>query len=251
MLRTSRIRSDDSARGLRREVRDPFGARERYLEAWRAAFDEQVGPALRPGVRVLDVGAGRKPTIAIEERPQACHYVGLDVSRDELELASPGSYDEIYVADVACRLHELENRFDLIVSWQVLEHVKPLAPAVENLRAYLQEGGLLVAQFSGAFSVFAIANRRLPTEFSVRALHRLLGRDSETVFRAYYDRCYYSALAKLFEQWSKWDIVPRYRGASYFPFSRSLQALYLRYEDWISAHKCRNLATHYIVAATR
>jgi len=233
--------------GVRRLGRLP----ERYAEPWRAAFDRRVEAALVPGVKILDVGSGRRPTIPAEQRPSGTWYAGLDLSRSELEQAPPGSYDEWHVADVARPLPELEGRFDVIVSWQVLEHVRPLAVALEHLRAYLRPGGRMVAQLSGRFSAFGLINMAVPPRLGVVAMQRLLNRDPETVFPAYYDHCTYRGLAEMLRGWSEAEIVPRYGGAGYFRFFRPAQAAYLLYEDWACRGGHRSLATHYLIAAVK
>lgn len=221
----------------------------RYAEPWRAAFDARMQPALVPGVRILDVGSGRKPTIPVDQRPPGTCYAGLDLSASELRKAPPGSYDELHIADVARRQPQLEGRFDLIVSWQVLEHVKPLRVALENLRAYLRPGGRMVVQFSGKFSAFGLINMAVPNRLGVWAMERLLHRDPETVFPAWYDRCWHGALRSLLQPWHSSEVLPRYRGAGYFAFMPLLQRTYLAYEDWARRRHHPNLATHYLVTA--
>ena len=126
----------------------------RYAEQWRAPYDDRVSACLHDGIRVLDVGAGWKPSVARADRPADCWYVGLDMSIDELQRAPEGSYSALVVSDICHeRIPRLEGYFDLVISCQVLEHIRPLPPAVANLRAYLRPGGRLVAFFSGAFSV--------------------------------------------------------------------------------------------------
>jgi SAM-dependent methyltransferase len=238
--------SADAARvARRRELPD------RYDEAWRADFDAAVEDFLMPNVSVLDIGAGRTPAIAPQDRPSGCHYVGLDISESELGLAGESAYDEIIVADIAMSAPSKQNAFDVAVSWQALEHVKPLEGAFANIHDYLRPGGALVAQVSGRFSLFAVANRLLPGRIGARALRRLLNRDPETVFPAYYDHCYANALAGVLAGWSSVRIVPRFRGAVYLEFSRTLERLYLRYEDWAVHSRHTNLATHYLVVATK
>jgi SAM-dependent methyltransferase len=224
---------------------------ERYREQWTAAFDELLAPALVPGVAILEVGAGRSPHLTLDRRPSASQYVGLDVAKDELEKAPAGSYDEVVVADIVERRSELLERFDLVISWQVLEHVKPLAPAIENMRCYLRDGGLMVSLVSGAHSAFALLNKLVPGRVGVRAVEHLLGRDPATVFPAMYSGCYYDALASMLVSWQEFEVLPRYRGAEYFGFARWLQRTYLRYEDWTIETERRNLATHYLIRATR
>src|SRR4051794_27696194 len=65
----------DAALGMARGQLPP-----RYLEPWSAQFDACIQPLLFPGVRILDAGAGRKPTIPPELRPRDCYYVGVDIS---------------------------------------------------------------------------------------------------------------------------------------------------------------------------
>jgi SAM-dependent methyltransferase len=223
----------------------------RYEAPWRDLFEARVHSSLDSGVRVLDVGAGIRPTIAPEDRPASCLYAAIDLSRLELERAPAGSYDEIWEHDVAEYLPSLVREFDLIVSWDVLEHVRPLGVVIENLRSYLRPGGRLVAQFSGAFSVFGVANRILPRRVKTALLSTLLDRDPATTFPAYYDDCLYGRLTELLAGWSYAEIFPLYQGAGYFNFSELLQHLYVRYEDWALRGDHRNLATHYLVDAVR
>lgn len=223
----------------------------RYRERWRDPFDARVMAALRPGVAILDVGSGRRPALEPEQRPPGCQYVGLDISEAELKRAPAGSYDEMWVSDVTRRVSELEQRFDLIVSWQVLEHVKPLDQAMDNLRAYLRPGGRLVAQFSGKFSIFGVINSVVPQRLGVWAMEKLLRREPDTVFPAYYHRCWYGAIDRILALWTEHEIMPRFVGAGYFSFSRTLQRLYLVYEAWLCRGRHQNLASHYVVTAVR
>jgi SAM-dependent methyltransferase len=221
----------------------------RYADNWREAFDARVRDALVPGMRILDVGSGRKPTVAKERRPPDCYYVGLDLSIEELHAASRGSYDEIVTGDVSQRIVELEGRFDLVLSFQVFEHVKPFDTAMENVRAYLRPGGRALLHLSGAYSVFGLLNRLLPRRVGVFLLQNVVGRDPDTIFPAHYDRCWYSALKQLGPGWSSFEVLPRWRGASYFGFSRALRALYVMYEEWAIRSRHVNLAPYYLVDA--
>ncbi|MGI8554393.1 MAG: class I SAM-dependent methyltransferase [Dehalococcoidia bacterium] len=220
-------------------------------DVWYSEFEDRVQAALKPGVQVLDVGSGRRPSLSVERRPPGCLYAGLDLSAIELQQAPSGSYDEVHVGDVVKYIPEFDNRFDLIVSWQVLEHVKPLDVALENLRRYLRPGGQLVAQMSGTFSLFGVINRLVPQRLGLWAMKHLLDRDPETVFPAYYDRCWYAALDRTLLLWTEREIISRYNAAGYFGFWRPLQAAYIVYEDWTYRNNHRNLATHYLIRTVR
>lgn len=225
---------------------------ERYRLQWRTPFDRHAARYLQPGICILDVGGGAAPTIAPEKRPAGATYVGLDVSRGELEQAPAGSYDEIYEADAAGGLPlELHGRFDLILSWQVFEHVSSLERAADNCRQLLGDNGALVAQFSGTFTLFGLLNRLVPHRLAVELLYRLNDRPRESIFPAYYDRCWYTAIQKALQDWQRLEIQPLYHGAEYLRFNALLQRSYLTYENWACRAKKVNLATHYLVAAER
>jgi SAM-dependent methyltransferase len=223
---------------------------ERYGEPMQEELFRRVQPLLVPDVAILDVGAGRYPTIAPADRPPGCRYVGLDIEPTELAAAAPDAYDEDVLADITQPL-DRDGEFDLIVSWQVLEHVSPLAAAFENLRAALRPGGTLLAQLTGSNAGFALGGRVLPPKARVWLATHVLGHEEEEKFPTRYDRSSYKALEGLLSSWSEVEIVPFYRGAPYFGFWRPLQRVYLAYESAIERRQLKNLATHYLVVARR
>ena len=108
-----------------------------------------------------------------------------------------------------------------------------------------------MAQFSGTFSLFGVANQLIPHRAARRLLQRLTRRDPETVFPAHYHHCWYGAVERMFADWTSSEIAPSWLGASYLDFSRPLQAAYLVYEEWTRLGEHRNLAPYYIVDAVR
>jgi SAM-dependent methyltransferase len=204
-------------------------------------------PLLVPGARVLDVGPGRYPVVSAEERPDGLHYVGLDVSRDELGRAPKGSYDEIAIADATVRVPAFEGRFDLVLSRWVLEHVRPIDAALENFRSYLRPGGMMVAYLAGGRSFGSVANRLLGRRMATAVLSRFTYRSPDSVFPAEYDRCVHRRLVRMGEPWTRWEVLPIYENATLLSFAPPLQALYVAYEEMLVRHDLRNLATHYVI----
>ena len=92
----------------------------------------------RPGARVLDVGCGRRPFGAFLEG-LGYRYFGLDVNQNPEETV-----------DFVCAIDErlpsglANERFDLIICLEVLEHVAAWDVAWENLAALLAPGGALL-----------------------------------------------------------------------------------------------------------
>ncbi|MDX6615651.1 MAG: hypothetical protein QOD60_742 [Solirubrobacterales bacterium] len=223
---------------------------ERYAEPMQTELYRRIQPLLVPDAAILDVGAGRYPTLAPADRPPGCRYVGLDIAPEELAAAASDAYDEDVVADITKPLNR-DEEFDIIVSWQVLEHVSPLADALENLRLSLRPGGTLLAQLTGSNAAFAAFGRLLPHRAKLWVATRVLGHHEEEKFPTRYDRSSQRALERLLEPWSSVEIVPFYRGATYFKFSRPLMRAYLAYESAVERRHRVNLATHYLVLATR
>jgi SAM-dependent methyltransferase len=223
---------------------------DRYGYRMQDIFLRELAPLLVEGVRILDVGAGRSPTIPPENRPPGTTYVGLDISDEELRSAPPGAYDETVIADISRPNAELAN-FDLIISWQVLEHVPSLESALRNLGAMLKPGGVLLAQTSGSYAAFAMLARIVPHRVRVWAMARMLGHAEEQKFPIRYDRCTAGAITSMLDEWAEVRIVSFYRAAPYFGMSAPLQRIYLRYENAIARRDSVTLATHYLIVARR
>jgi SAM-dependent methyltransferase len=236
---------------LRRPKRPPPPIPERYETNLEDRFADAVRPFLKPGIQVLDVGSGRRPALPVSERPPRTRYVGLDLSSAELALAPSGAYDEAIAGDASERRETLIESFDLILSFQVFEHVRPLDRALDNLQDYLRPGGHLVASLSGSFSVHGVLNRALPGSIGPRLMARLLTRREDTVFPAYYDGCHHAALERMLRPWSWAQVAPVYVGGAYFTFSPALLAAYLRYEDWARNSARAKLAPYYLIVAQR
>jgi SAM-dependent methyltransferase len=222
----------------------------RYSYRMQDVLLEKLRPLLVEGVRILDVGAGRSPTIAPQDRPPGCEYVGLDISAEELAAAPPGAYDSGVVHDISTPYAELRD-FDVILSWQVLEHVANLEAALTNFGAMLRPGGVLLAQTSGSYAAFSLLARVVPHRLRVYGMARLLGHREEQKFATRYDRCTDQAIRSILSGWASVEIVPFYRGAPYFGMARPLQRLYLVYEDAVATRNSTKLATHYLIVARR
>lgn len=223
----------------------------RYGEPWGRSFFQAAEPALVPGARILDVGGGRDPILPANQRPPGAHYVGLDISASELEAALPGAYDATVTADITDRHRELEDQFDLVLSWQTLEHVASMEQALENIRAYTRTGGRFVGLLSGSRAVFALLARAVPYSIAKAMMKRLMDAEEGEKFPTRYDRCTASELEPLLARWTRHEIMPRYKAGAYLRFSRPLERTYLAFEDWAERSGRPDLATHYLVWAIR
>ncbi len=221
-------------------------------DLWDRRLRARLDDLLRPEATVLDLGAGRRPTVTPGDRPAGVRYVGLDIDAAELAEAGAGCYDETVVCAAEEHVPALDGLFDLVVSFLALEHVHSTMRTLENVHAYLKPGGTLLAVVPGSKSPFALANRLLPAALTQRILATTQARSEGTVFPAHYDRCTKEGLlAALGNAWSKRTVEPMYTGAGYMLFSRVLTAAYIAYEEWLYRTNRRELAPYYLVEARK
>ena len=133
-------------------------------------FVSEVAPTLvGPGLRVLDVGGGKRPLYdAATCRKYGLEVTGLDLSADELAQAPEGAYRRTVVGDVASVA--IPGEYDLIVSCAVLEHVERPRAALANLASALAPGGRMAHFVPCAWAPFAVLNRALGPTLSRRVL---------------------------------------------------------------------------------
>lgn len=225
---------------------------ERYEEELRTpAYASAVAAALRPGMRVLDVGAGAAPSVDAADRPEGVEWVGQDIVASELAKAPEGAYDGVVVGSITEHDPALDDRFDLIVSRFVFEHVTPLPEAIEHLRRALVPGGRLIALLSGRWSAQALLNRVVPTKLAERTMGHTIDRDPETIFPAHYDHCDRAGLERTLAGWRRAEVRSYFCGGGYFKFSPTVLAAYIGVEELVARRGWDSLATYYVVDAER
>ncbi len=118
-------------------------------------------------MRVLDAGCGRGRDFAL---PQDAYVVGIDISSEA--LAGNLSLDEAICADI--QTYPLpEEEFDLILGFDLLEHLDRPEAALENLRRALRPGGQIILTFPNLWSCKGLLTRFTPHRFHVWVYRRI------------------------------------------------------------------------------
>jgi SAM-dependent methyltransferase len=97
----------------------------------------------RPGIRTLEIGAGLGEHLDFEDASEQDEYVALEL-RDEMAAviaeARPGI--STHVGDVEAGLDVPDASFDRVIAIHVLEHLRNLPPALDEVRRVLKPGGI-------------------------------------------------------------------------------------------------------------
>jgi len=135
-------------------------------------------------VKVLDAGCGWKSIVRL---PEQWYVVGIDVSAEE--LARNTRVNEKIVGDVETHEWPAES-FDVILCWDILEHVKAPLATLDRLLTALKRGGVLVVGFPNLYSFKGLLAKFTPFAFHEWVYRVLLDRKQPmsrqypTVFKA-------------------------------------------------------------------
>jgi len=131
-------------------------------EEIQAILDEYRSQHTAPVL--LEAGCGSTNTFELD----GYRVVGIDISAKQLERNT--ELDERLLGDIQDYAFE-RNAFDVIVCWNVLEHVSAPVRALENFARALKDGGLLIMEAPNPISL-----KGLVTKFSPHAVHVLFYR---------------------------------------------------------------------------
>ena len=151
----------------------------RYQTPWRPTFVAQAREHSRPGMTTLDVAGCRVPTLPPEFRPANSTYIGLDPDAEDL---ANGDYDIRVRAGASDPQRDLVGHIDLIISWNVLEHVPDMPSPITCFHTYLRLGGVLLARLAGRWAFFEVASRLMPHRVRMRLLACLIGATPDKPF---------------------------------------------------------------------
>ena len=119
---------------------------EHFWFRWRLraslGFFEDHGVPIDRELRVLEVGCGSGVLMSQFEAETAWRVDGADVDREGLEKVQSGR-GQAFLYDLADRVPEMDEAYDLILLYDVLEHIETTAPFIAHLLYHLKPGGHL------------------------------------------------------------------------------------------------------------
>lgn len=162
-----------------------------HSDRWDAALFRRVALGfLRPSDEVLDLGAGAGHGPELSLRGLCRRVVGVDP--DPRVLENP-FLDE---AVVSSALPFADSSFDLVVSYDVCEHLEDPARVFRDVARVLRPGGRFLLKTPNRHHYVALAARLTPLWFH-RWFNRLRGRPADRTFPTFYRANTASALKRL------------------------------------------------------
>jgi SAM-dependent methyltransferase len=125
--------------------------------------------AEREAITVLEAGCGASTHLSFR-RP--ARLVGIDTSRKQLDRNA--ALDERILGDVQT-FPFASDTFDVVIAWQVLEHLPNPDQALERFRDTIKDGGLLVLSLPNVLSVKGLVTKFTPHAFHVWTYRRVFG----------------------------------------------------------------------------
>jgi len=126
--------------------------RARQLDAKAAKFLARAGWKKQPDFRILEIGCGTgDQLLAFRRINRGFNLCGIDYSSDAIE--SVKSYGIKGYAGNVMRIDPGEQKFDLIICQQIIEHLHDPFGFVKRIRQWLAPDGVLIIETPGIDSV--------------------------------------------------------------------------------------------------
>ncbi len=112
-------------------------------------------------LKILEAGAG---SLSYIHFPLKSYKIGIDISQEQLErntLLNEKILGDIQTYDFPAEV------FDVIVCWNVLEHLDQPIRALKNLARSLKKGGIMVLALPNVFSLKGLITKFTPHSFHV------------------------------------------------------------------------------------
>lgn len=230
-----------------------------WAALWEGGFERRVGALVRESgaVAIGELGGGANPTLSLaDEVGRPLDLTVLDISAAELDRSPPGVTK--LCVDLCANEPPVHERFDLVFSRMLCEHVSSGRTFHRNCFAALRPGGYAVHFFPAATALPFALNRLLPSSMTERLLEfffparRRGGRHGK--FPARYHWCWGPTGPQIARYRSVgFDVVSCEVGIGHNYYERipGLRALESRKADLLLRHPTPWLAAYVLVVLRR
>jgi SAM-dependent methyltransferase len=213
-----------------------------------AGFEPKVLELIRENghTEICDIGGGRTPLLWPREVEElGVEYTLMDVSEEELALAPKGH--KTLALDITAPLDPSHHeRFDLIFSKFVAEHVPDGGAMHRNIFSMLRPGGHAFHLFPTLYHPAFVANRILPMHMTDRLRNAAAG-VAYPKFPAVYSMCFGPTPEREAAFRAMGYEVVEYTGFYGTPYLRrvpGLNAVDAKVNAWLARRRVRNLTSY-------
>ncbi len=158
-----------------------------------AEYERLIMNHIQPGKSMLDVGCGRTFPLAQKWLSTGGNIYGIDPVV-EPESVIPGVDT---VQSSAEKVPFPDEKFDLIASCAVLEHLENPLSVFNEFKRLLKPGGKIVLLTPSKYDYVSVVATLIPNKFHGSIVHSTEGRAEEDTFPTYYRANSYKQLKKL------------------------------------------------------
>jgi ubiquinone/menaquinone biosynthesis C-methylase UbiE len=200
------------------EMLGGFTSRDGTIE-----FYNRINALLKPGHKVLDLGAGRGAWFYTEKaeykrilrnlKGKVAEYIGADV--DNAVLGNPTTDRNVLIMDGLLPVGDGE--VDMVICDWVLEHIVDVASFKREVDRVLRPGGLFCARTPHSFSYVSLAARAVRNSSHVKLLRWVQpNRKAQDAFPTAYRCNTLRAVSKWFGGWSNYTYLYTAEPSYYF-----------------------------------
>jgi glycosyltransferase len=194
---------------------------------------------------VLEVGGIDRPLL---KKQKNIIYDGLDI---EEKPACHTIYNNFFVQSVES---EITNKYDLVVSITLIEHVKDNVAAMRSIYQALNENGITAHYIPSKYHPYALLLRLVGHSMQRSLISSLRPWASAvTGYPAYFDHCSPISMAKLMKNagYKNVQTFCFYRASDYFSFFVPLFVIVSLYENMCRLLGLKQLCSGFIVTASK
>jgi len=161
---------------------------------------------------VLEVGGINRPLL---KRSSKFRYDGIDI---EYKAQCNKIYDNFYVQSIE---EPIENKYDLIISMTLLEHVRDNDAGITQVYKAVQTDGYAIHYLPSKYHPYSLALRIVGPKWQRRLIKTLRPWALDiTGYRAFFDMCSPKEMRKLFNSkgFTGVETMSFYRANDYFRF---------------------------------
>lgn len=217
-----------------------------FFDSSVRSFLEEAGKEFR----VLDFGAG------MESRYLPGKFSGTFIAAD-IDFASLSSRKDSSISlnlGVSSMNALKDSSVDALISKSFIEHIEDTEAFISECSRILKKNGEMFHLFPSRYSSFAVLNRLLPISVSSRLLSALIkGSKGIHGFKAYYDKCYYSAFIRVLEK-NGFQITESsvcYNSSDYYKGIFPLYLIVSAYDSILSALGIKDLGAYVYIRAKK